>query len=219
MGTIRVLVAGGNEIERKGLCALVREQRGWEVAAEARDGREAVESTKQTKPDVAIMDLDMPLLNGLGATRQIAKQPLQTKVLLLASRDKDQLLPQAIEAGAHGYLVKSDAAADLISAVEALRRGKSFFTARVAPRVLRGYLESVKNPAQTRYKDVGRLTDREREVMQLLAEGHSNKQVGVVLNISVKTAETHRSNILHKLQCHSVVGLVRYAIRNHIIEA
>src|SRR5690242_4757220 len=100
MGTIRVLVAGGNEIERKGLCALVREQRGWEVAAEARDGREAVESTKQTKPDVAIMDLDMPLLNGLGATRQIAKQPLQTKVLLLASRDKDQLLPQAIEAGA-----------------------------------------------------------------------------------------------------------------------
>src|ERR1700682_2604823 len=120
MGTLRLLVAGGNEIARKGLCALVREQPGWEIAAEARDGREAVERTKQMKPDVAIMNIDMPWLNGLDATRQIAKSALQTKVLLLASRDTDQLLPQALEAGARGYLMTSDTADDLVSAVEAV---------------------------------------------------------------------------------------------------
>lgn len=219
MGTLRLMVAGGNEIARKGLCALVREQPDWELAAEARDGREAVERTKQLKPDVAIMDVDMPSLNGLDATRQIAKNALQTKVLLLAPHDTDQLLAQAMGAGAHGYLLKSDTADELVCAVEALRNGRSFFTARAAREVLEGYLEAVKTTGREGYKDARRLSGREREVVQLLAEGRSNKEVGLALKISVKTAETHRANIMQKIGSHSVVGLVRYAIRNHIIEA
>jgi DNA-binding NarL/FixJ family response regulator len=219
MGTLRLLVAGGNEIARKGLCALVREQPGWEIAAEARDGREAVKITKQIKPDVAIMDIDMPSLNGLDATRQIAKAALQTKVLLLAPHDTDHFLPQALEAGAHAYLLKSDTAADLVSAVEALRRGRSFVSAGVPREVLDKFLAKLEKPRRAGDADALRLTGREREVVQLLAEGHSNKQVGVTLNISTKTADTHRANIMQKINCHSVVGMVRYAIRNHIIEA
>src|ERR1700722_5064711 len=221
MGTLRLLVAGGNEIARKGLCALVREQPGWEITAEACDGREAVERTKQIKPDVAILDIDMPSLNGLDATRQIMEGALQTRVLLLAPNDSDHFIPQALEAGARGYLLKSDTADDLVSAVEALRRGRSFFTSKVAQEVMTGYLQSVKKPKKTGKEAAPRLrlTDREREVLQLLAEGHSSKRTGVVLNISTKTAQTHRTNIMRKIDCHSVVGLVRYAIRNHIIEA
>jgi DNA-binding NarL/FixJ family response regulator len=219
MGTLRLLVAGGNEIARKGLCALVREQPGWDLAAEARDGREAVKRIKEIKPDVAIMDIDMPSLNGLDATRQIAKGALQTKVLLLAPHDTDQLLSQAMEAGARGYLLKSDTAADLVSAVEALSNGRSFLTARVAREVLDGNVETLKKPKQAGDNGALRLTGREREVLQLLAEGHSSKQVGIALNISTKTAETHRSNLMRKIDSHSVTGLVRYAIRNHIIQA
>jgi DNA-binding NarL/FixJ family response regulator len=219
MGTLRLLVAGGNEIARKGLCALVREQPGWDLAAEARDGREAVKRIKEIKPDVAIMDIDMPSLNGLDATRQIAKGALQTKVLLLAPHDTDQLLSQAMEAGARGYLLKSDTAADLVSAVEALSNGRSFLTARVAREVLEENLATLKKPKQAGDNGALRLTGREREVLQLLAEGHSSKQVGIALNISTKTAETHRSNLMRKIDSHSVTGLVRYAIRNHIIQA
>src|SRR3984957_15660297 len=221
MGTLRLLVAGGNEIARKGLCALVREQPGWEITAEACDGREAVERTKQIKPDVAILDIDMPSLNGLDATRQIMKGALQTRVLLLAPNDSDHFIPQALEAGARGYLLKSDTADDLVSAVEALRRGRSFFTPRVAQEVMTGYLQNVMKPKKMGEQSAHslRLTGREREVLQLLAEGNSTKRTGVALNISTKTAQTHRSNIMRKIDCHSVVGLVRYAIRNHIIEA
>ena len=219
MGTLRLLVAGGNEMARKGLCTLVREQPGWVIAAEARDGREAVERTKKMKPDVAIMDIDMPSMNGLDATRQIAKGALQTKVLLLAPHNTDLLLPQALEAGAHGYLLTTDTAAELVSAVEALRRGKLFFTAKVSRNVLDKFLAKVKNAKMPVEKSELRLTGREREVLQLLAEGRSSKEVGVSLNISTKTADTHRANLMRKIDCHSVAGLVRYAIRNHVIEA
>src|SRR5579862_1508476 len=219
MGTLRLLVAGGNEIARKGLCSLVREQPGWDLAAEARDGREAVERTKQIKPDVAIMDIDLPSLNGLDATRQITKDALETKVLLLAPNETDILLSQALEAGARGYLLKSDTPDTLVSAVEALHHGRLYFTETVAREVFDRYLKTLKKPKQAGEKFTLRLSGREREVVQLLAEGHSNKQVGVALNISGKTAETHRANIMRKIDCHSVAGLVRYAIRNHIIEA
>jgi DNA-binding NarL/FixJ family response regulator len=219
MAALRLLVAGGHEITRKGLCALVREQPGWELAAEACDGREAVERIKQIEPDVAIMDLDMPSLNGLDATRQIAKTALKTKVLLLAPHDADELIPQAIEAGARAYVLKSDPAEDLVFAVEALRHGTSFYTGRAAQEILRGYLELLEKTKQAGHADSRRLSGREREVMQLLAEGYSSKEVAVSLNISTATAETHRSNLMQKIDCHSVAELVRYAIRNHIIEA
>jgi DNA-binding NarL/FixJ family response regulator len=144
---------------------------------------------------------------------------MKTRVLLLAQHDTDQLLTQAVEAGAHGYLLKSDTARELVCAVEALGNGGSFFTARVARDVLEGYFDILKLAERGRHKELRRLTGREREVVQLLAEGRSNKEVGVALNISVKTAETHRANIMHKIDSHSVADLVRYAIRNHIIEA
>ena len=219
MGTLRLLVAGGNEITRKGLCALVREQPDWDLAAEACDGREAVEKTKKIRPHVAIMDIDMPALNGLDATRQITKTAFQTKVLLLASMETKQLLSLALEAGARGYLLKSDPVADLVSAVEGLRHGRAYFTGRAAEAVLSGYLESLEKMRQDRDKNARRLSSREREVVQLLAEGYSSKQVALTLNISTATAEVHRHNSMQKIDCHSVAGLVRYAIRNHIIEA
>jgi DNA-binding NarL/FixJ family response regulator len=219
MGALRLLVAGGHEITRKGLCALVREQPDWHLAAEARDGREAVERTRQLKPDIAIMEIDMPTLNGLDATRQMANSALKTKVLLLASHDSDKLLPLALEVGARGYLLKSDPVEDFVSAVEALRSGRSFFTGSAAREVLRGYLELLEKTTWAGNKDPRRLSGREREVTQLLAEGYTSKQVAVALKISTATAETHRQNVMQKIECHSVAGLVRYAIRNHIIEA
>jgi DNA-binding NarL/FixJ family response regulator len=218
METLRLLVAG-DEITRKGLCSLVRDQPGWDLAAEARDGREAVERTRQIEPDVAIMDIYMPSLNGLDATRQIANAALKTKVLLLASHETDKLLPLALEAGACGYLLKSDPTEDLVSAVEAFRYGRTFFTGRAAREVLRKYLEIMERTKRTDKKDPRRLSDREREVLQLLAEGYSSKKVAVTLDISIATAETHRNNLMRKIDCHSVAGVVRYAIRNHIIEA
>ena len=219
MDTLRLLVAGGNEISRKGLCALVREQPDWHLTAVACDGREAVEQTKQFKPHVAIMDIDMAALNGIDATRQIANAAFQTKVLLLASMGTDRLLSLALAAGAQAYLLKSDPIADLVAAVEGLRYGRSFFTGRAAEAVLRGYLESLEKMRQDDGKDPHRLSSREREVTQLLAEGNSTKQVAVMLNISTATAEVHRHNLMRKIDCHSVAGLVRYAIRNHIMEA
>lgn len=219
MGALRLLVADGNEIVRKGLCALVRQQPGWELAAEARDGREAVAMAKQIKPDVAIMDTGMRVLNGLDATRHIAKSGLPTKVLLLSLHDTELLAQQALEAGARGYLAESDTAQDLVSAVEALRQGRTFFSARVPKDVLHKYVETLKKTGHTTRTKSPRLTDRQREVVQLVAEGHSTREVAAALKISTKTAETHRANIMRRIECHTVSGLVLYAVRHHIVEA
>jgi len=216
MGALRLLVADAHEIVRKGLCAFVREQPGWQVAAEAHDGREAVEMTRQLRPEVAIMDIGMPVLNGLEATRLIARSGLTTKVLLLTMHDTDLLIQQAVHAGASGYLLKSDTVQDLVSAVEALRQGKTFYSQKVAQAGGGGYPLNREGQPGPR---TPRLTGRQREVLQLLAEGHSSKEAGVALGISAKTAETHRANIMRRIDCHSLAGLVRYAIRNHIIEA
>jgi len=220
MGNLRLLVADDHEVVRKGVRTMLEEQPGWEVVAEAADGREAVEKAKLVQPDVTILDLSMPELNGLEAAREILKT-VQTKVLILTMYDSDPLIRQTLEAGARGYLLKSDAGRDLVSAVDALRRNKTFFTPKVAQMVLEGYLgrPTKENEDEGNRKNGLRLTARQKQILQLLAEGKSSKEVAVALNISVKTAETHRANIMRRLDCHSVTELVRYAIRNHIIEA
>ena len=220
MANLRLLVADDHDVVRKGVRTLLEEQPGWEVAAEASDGREAVEKAKLVQPDVTILDLSMPELNGLEAAREILKT-VSTKVLILTMYDSDPLIRQTLEAGARGYLLKSDAGRDLVSAVDALRRNKTFFTPKVAQMVLEGYLgrPSKENEDDGNRKNGLRLTARQKQILQLLAEGKSSKEVAVALSISVKTAETHRANIMRRLDCHSVTELVRYAIRNHIIEA
>jgi DNA-binding NarL/FixJ family response regulator len=215
---VRLLLADDHEIVRKGLRALLEAEPGWEVVAEAVDGRDAIEKTKQMKPDVAILDIGMPSLNGLEAARQIVTSGLQTKVLILTVHDADPVIKQVLEAGARGYLLKSDAARDLVTAVDALRRNKTFFTPKVAQMVLEGYLGKDTKDASAEGNCL-RLTGRQREIVQLLAEGKSSKEIACALGLSVKTAETHRANIMRRLDCHSVTALVRYAIRNHIIDA
>ena len=219
MGTLRVVVADDHEVVRKGLRTILEEQPGWEVTGEASDGRDAVDKVKSLKPDVSVVDVGMPGLNGLEATRQMLKNDPQTRVLILTMHESDPLIREVLDAGARGYLLKSDASRDLVNAVEAIRRNKTYFTARVAQMVLDGYLD--KSPRPTAETDVptSRLTPRQREIVQLLAEGKSSKEVAVALGLSVKTAETHRANIMRRLNCHSVSELVRYAIRNNIIQA
>jgi len=220
MAAFRILLADDHEVVRAGLRALLEEQSGWEVVAEAADGRDAVEKASKLKPDVVVIDIAMPSLNGLEAVRQIVKAVPNTKVLVLTMYDSDPLIQQVLQAGARGYLLKSDAGRDLVSAIDALRRNKTFFTPKVSQMVLEGYLD--KSPKEKEAEDEPeslRLTSRQREIVQLLAEGKSSKEVAAVLGLSVKTAETHRANIMRKLDCHSVTELVRYAIRNHIIAA
>jgi len=220
MAPFRILLADDHEVVRAGLRALLEEQNGWEVVAEAVDGRDAVEKAGKLKPDAVVIDIAMPSLNGLEAVRQIVKAVPNTKVLVLTMYDSDPLIQQVLQAGARGYLLKSDAGRDLVSAIEALRRNKTFFTPKVSQMVLEGYLD--KNPKEKQPESEAeslRLTSRQREIVQLLAEGKSSKEVAAVLGLSVKTAETHRANIMRKLDCHSVTELVRYAIRNNIIAA
>jgi DNA-binding NarL/FixJ family response regulator len=220
MAPFRILLADDHEVVRAGLRALLEEQNGWEVVAEAVDGREAVEKAGKLKPDVVVIDIAMPSLNGLEAVRQIVKAVPHTKVLVLTMYDSDPLIQQVLQAGARGYLLKSDAGRDLVSAIDALRRNKTFFTPKVSQMVLEGYLDkSPREKEEEGEPESLRLTSRQREIVQLLAEGKSSKEVAAVLGLSVKTAETHRANIMRKLDCHSVTELVRYAIRNHIIAA
>jgi DNA-binding NarL/FixJ family response regulator len=214
---LKILVADDHEIVRHGLCALLRGQPDWEICGEASDGREAVEKALALSPDVTVLDIGMPNLNGLEATRQILKANPHARILILTLHDSDQLVQEVLDAGARGFLLKSDAARDLVAAVEAVRRDKIYFTPKVSSMVLNGYLRRTDTKAHAETPTRSRLTPREREIVQLLAEGKSSKEVAVVLGLSVKTAETHRSNIMRKLDLHSVSDLVLYAVRNNII--
>ena len=218
MPALQLLLADDHEIVRQGLRSVLESQRDCKIVGEASDGRQAVSMTKELNPDVVILDIGMPSLNGLEATRQILKLRPQTKVLILTMHESDSVIREVLDAGARGYLLKTDAGRDLLSAVDSLRRNKTFFTSRVSQMILDGFLKG-----DTRPQDVApagaRLTPRQREIVQLLAEGKSSKEVAVALNLSVKTAETHRANIMRKLDCHSVSEVVRYAIRNKIIDA
>lgn len=218
MQNLRLLVADDHEIVRKGLRSLLEAQPGWEVAGEACDGREAVEKAKEIKPDVTVLDIGMPSLNGLEAARQMLKNDSRSRILILTMHESDPLIREVLDAGARGYVLKTDASRDLVTAINAVRSNKTFFTAKVAQMVLDGYLD--KRPKKEEPSgSKGRLTPRQREIIQLLAEGKSSKEVAVALGLSVKTAETHRANIMRRLDCHSVSELVRYAVRNNIIEA
>jgi DNA-binding NarL/FixJ family response regulator len=217
MNKVRILVADDHEIVRHGLVALVKSHPGWEICAEADNGRQAVEQARDTKPDVAILDIGMPTLNGLEATRLILRENPRVRILILTITDTDQAVRAVLDAGARGFLLKSDAARELVAAVEALRHNKTFFTARVAEMVLSGYLDRA-HTSSKQTPTLPALTPRERQVVQLLAEGKSTKEVAVHLDLSVKTAETHRSNIMRKLRLHSVSELVLYAVRNNIIQ-
>src|SRR6202047_2952309 len=215
---LRILIADDHEVVRRGLCMLLQTHEGWEVCGEAKDGREAVEKAKQVRPDVVILDVGMPNLNGLAATRQLLQQNPQQKVIVLTITDSDQVIREALDAGARGFVLKSDAARDLVSAVEAVQSKRMFFTPRVNDLVLAGFLDKGHAISRNEPPNLPTLTVREREVTQLLAEGKSSKEVASLLNLSTKTVETHRSNIMRKLSLHSIRDLVVYAIKNNIIQ-
>src|ERR1700733_8077352 len=215
---LRILLADDHEIVRRGFCALLQKHEGWEVCGEASDGREAIEMAKQLKPDVVIVDIGMPHLNGSNTTRHLLKHDPHFKVIVLTSTDSDQVIRGALDAGARGFVLKSDAARDLVAPVEALQSKRMFFTPRVNDLVLAGFLEKGDAISRTQPPNLPTLTAREREITQLLAEGKSSKEVASMLNLSTKTVETHRSNIMRKLSLHSIRDLVVYAIKNNIIQ-
>lgn len=213
MNCARTLVADDHEIVRQGLRRILETQSGWEVCGEASSGREAVTKARELKPDVAILDFGMPELNGAEATRQILKESSRTEVMILTIHDAEQLVRKVLAAGARGYVLKSDASRNLVAAVQALLEHKAFLSPGVSKVVVEGFLRGsdVEIPAD-------RLTAREREIAQLAAEGKSNKEIAASLNVSLKTVEAHRSHLMHKLNLSSVSELVRYAIRNKIVD-
>jgi|SRR6516164_2543651 len=194
---------------------IIEEHAGWQVCSEARSGREAVEKCSQLNPDVIVIDVSMPDLNGLEATRQIRKACPRTEVLVITHYDYDEMAAEVMDSGAHGYVLKSDSDTDLVRAVEALSQHKPFFTSRITEMFLANRGSRVTDPAEMMRK---RLTMREREILQLLAEGKTAKEVATILGIAIKTSDTHRTNIMRKLDVHSVAELVRYAIRNKVVE-
>lgn len=218
MSTLKLLIADDHDIVRAGMKALLDDQPGWQVVAEASTGRQAVEKAKANTPDVCVLDVTMPELNGLEAARQIKKLLPNTEILILTVHESEQIAAEVLKVGARGYILKSDAGRELVAAVKAVSAHKSYFTSRISLMVSDNTLKEKSQAIES--EDIGnRLTPREKEIVQLLAEGKSNKEAASVLNISVKTVETHRTNIMRKLRFHSVGELVRYAVRNHIVAA
>ena len=218
MTSLRILVADDHDLMRRGLKSILETHVGWEICGEAHTGNEAVAKAEELKPNIAILDITMPELDGLEAARQIRKVSSKTEILVLSMHYSDQLIRDILEAGIRGYVVKTDSDRDLVLAVEALANHRPFFTSRATEVMLTSF-NHAGSPLDWEDLPGSRLTTREREVVQLLSEGRSSKEVASVLGISVKTAETHRANIMRKLEIHSVSELVRYAVRNQIIEA
>jgi DNA-binding NarL/FixJ family response regulator len=215
MTPLSILIADDHAVVRAGLRTLLESRPRWQVCAEAADGRDAVEKAAKHKPQIAILDIGMPLLNGVEATRQIRKASPATEILILTMHESDDLVQQVVEAGARGYILKDEADRVLLDAVQALSQHKPFFSARVTEAAVTAIIADASDSAKS---SRSRLTPREREILQLLAEGKSNKEVASLLNISVNTAEAHRANIMLKLDFHSLAELVMYAIRNNIIQ-
>ena len=214
MGALRILVADDHEIVRRGVCTLLQSHPGWEICGEAMDGVEAVELARKLNPDVVVLDISMPRQGGLDAARAILQENGKQKILFLTIVDSDQLVRNALRLGIRGYVQKSDAARELVLAVEALERNGTYFTSRIAQMVLDGYLDQKTLKANRRES---LLTGREHEIVRLVAEGKSTREISSMLGVSAKTAETHRSNIMRKLNLHSTSELILYAIRNGIL--
>lgn len=215
MKAFRILIADDHEVVRRGIRALLENHPGWEVCGESEDGREAVEQARELKPDLVLLDIGMPNLNGIDAARQILADCPTMHILVLTMHESEQFVREVLSVGARGFLLKSDAGRDLINAVQAVQQQRTFFTRQVTELVIDGNL----NPDRKKeFSLKNRLTPREREVVQLLAEGKTSKEVAVALNLSVKTAETHRTNIMRKLDLHSVADLTLYALRNGIAQ-
>jgi DNA-binding NarL/FixJ family response regulator len=191
-------------------------QKGWEVVGEAQTGREGVDLARRLRPDIVVLDVSLPELNGLDAARQIRRESPQSEILVLTMHHSEELARDVLQAGARGYVLKSDADENLIAAVESLRRHKPFLTSKVTEFVLDDYLRRADVSAEMPHSAV---TPREREIIQLLAEGKTNKEVAAALGVSVKTIEAHRANVMRKLHLQSLSDLVRYAIRNKIVQA
>lgn len=216
MNKIRVLLAEDHTIVRKSLCCLLDGEPGIiEVIGEAEDGRDAVEKVRHLHPDVVLMDITMPDRNGVEATRQIKKLSREVKVVALTMHDAWEYILQALRAGASGYVVKQATPAELVSAIQAAHRGDSFLSPSIAKKVAAQYARHGEAPAEEDSYDG--LTDREREVLQLIADGHSNREIAELLRISVKTAETHRAHLMEKLDIHRTAILTQYAVRRGVI--
>jgi DNA-binding NarL/FixJ family response regulator len=215
MGRVRILLADDHTVVRQGLRKLLEERPDWEVIAEAGDGREAVRLAEQQKPDVAILDVAMPLLNGIEATRQITKRVPTTRVLVLSMHADEAYVTQILQAGATGYLLKDSADVDLLKAVGEAAQGRSFFSPAIARVMLDDYVRQLADKGVTdRYES---LSEREREIFQLIAEAKTNKEIAALLNVSPSTVETHRAHIMEKLDLHSAAEIVLYAVRRGVI--
>ncbi len=217
MQKIKVLLADDHVVVRQGLRALLASEEDIEIVGEADNGRQAVQLVRRTMPDVVVMDIAMPVLNGLEATRQITRAMPSTKVLILSSYSDDEYVQQLTEAGAAGYLVKQTAANDLLKAIREAHRGNAFFSPSIAKR-LRDQCREAFASGQPVKPATHYLTTREAEVLQLIAEGRANKQIAGELCISIKTVEKHRQQVMNKLGIHDVASLTRYAISKGIIE-
>lgn len=215
MSKLRLLLGDDHTLVRHGLLKILEERPEWEVVAEVGDGREAIRQAVELKPDVAIIDIGMPLLNGIDATQQIVKRAPDTRVLVLSMHSDEAYVTRALQAGATGYMLKDSAGKDLLKAIESVSRGQAFFSPAIASLMLDDYVKRVSGAGLVDRYDT--LSPREREIFQLIAEGRTNKEVAQVLDISPATVETHRSRILQKLDIHSTAELVLYAVRRGVI--
>ena len=209
---MKILLADSHDVVRSGLRRILEANPKWEVVAEAEDGKDAIRKAIETKPNIAVIDHSLPLFDGIEVTHEIRSQLPNTEVLIFTIHDNERLIQELLKVGARGYVLKSDAEQDLVDAIEALAVRKPYFTSKVSNTLLDAYTARAKGEKAT-------LTNRESEILQLIAEGHANKLIARFLKVSLKTVETHRAAVMRKLELGSVAHLVRYAIRNKIIEA
>ncbi len=208
----RILIADDHAVVRSGVRRLLADHPGWSVVAEATNGKDAIAEAIATQPDVAVLDYRLPLLNGIETTQQIRQRVPSVEVLIFTMHDNEDLLRQSFNAGARGYVLKSSAPEQLISAIQSLATHRPFFTDTASQVLLETFVTGKSRVERA-------LTGREQTIVQMVAEGHSNKQIAQILNITIKTAETHRANIMRKLDLTSSAALVRYAVRNNLVQA